>query len=161
MPFALIPFLFLVIPLIEIAVFVVVGQKIGVLATVGLVLVTTVAGAILLRLQGFGIVTRMRRTLDEGRLPGRELVHGVMVLAAGILLLTPGFVTDALGLLLFVPVVRDAVWAFVKNRIVIISGTEARGGYHYEHRRTRTIDLDTQDYTANSSPSPWRPKDDS
>ena len=48
-----------------------------------------------------------------------------------------------------------------RRRIVIISGTEARGGYHYEHRRTRTIDLDTQDYTANSSPSPWRPKDDS
>lgn len=160
MPFALIPFLLLAIPLVEIAVFVMVGQKIGVLATIGLVLATTVAGAILLRLQGFGIVTQMRRTLDEGRLPGRELVHGVMVLAAGVLLLTPGLVTDLLGLLLFIPVVRDAVWAFVKNRIVIVGGTETRRGYHYEYRQTRTIDLDAQEYTTSSGSSPWQPKDD-
>jgi UPF0716 protein FxsA len=57
--------------------------------------------------------------MRANRVPGRELVHGVMILIAGVLLLTPGFVTDSLGFLLFVPGIRDLVWRLVKDRIVV------------------------------------------
>lgn len=156
MPFSIIPFLLLVIPLLEIAAFVVVGGQIGVLATLGLVLATAIAGSILLRVQGFGVLQRVRRTLDEGHVPGRELVHGVMILVAGILLLTPGFITDTLGFLLFVPSVRDAGWRFLRSRIVVVgapTGRGSRGG----GQREKVIDLDMDDYSS-SDPrqSPWR-----
>jgi UPF0716 protein FxsA len=160
-PFSIIPFLLLVIPLMEIAVFVVVGQQIGVLATLGLVLATAVAGSILLRIQGFGVLSRMQHDLAEGRLPGRELVHGVMILLAGILLLTPGFVTDAIGLLLFVPPLRDTAWQFLRRRVVIISPGATRGEQAQNRSQGRTIDLDMSDYSSSDEgDSPWRdPKD--
>ena len=83
--FSIIPFLLLGIPLAEIAVFVIVGQQIGLFPTLGLVIGTAVLGSILLRVQGFGVLSRMQRELAERRLPGRELVHGVMILLAGLL----------------------------------------------------------------------------
>ncbi|MDN2568608.1 FxsA family protein, partial [Aquibium sp. A9E412] len=127
MPFSLVPFLLLVIPLLEIAVFVMVGGAIGVLPTLALVVVTAIAGSILLRVQGFGVVDRIRRTMDAGRMPGRELVHGVMILVAGVLLLTPGFVTDTLGFLLFVPALRDMAWALLRDRIVVVAAPGPHG----------------------------------
>lgn len=155
MPFTLIPFILLIIPLMEIGVFIAVGSQIGVFATLGMVVLTALIGSILLRVQGFGLVTRMRSEIDQGRMPGRDLVHGVMILAAGILLLTPGFVTDTLGFLLFVPALRDLVWRFVRSRIQVVSATQTR----YETRRTydtRTIDLSEEDYSEGSDPnSPW------
>lgn len=155
MPFTLIPFILLIIPLLEIGVFIAVGSQIGVFATLGMVVLTALIGSILLRVQGFGLVTRMRAELDQGRMPGRDLVHGVMILLAGILLLTPGFVTDTLGFLLFVPALRDLVWRFLRSRIQVVSATETR----YETRRTydtQTIDLSEDDYSEGSDPnSPW------
>ena len=160
MPFSIIPFLLLAIPLLEIAVFVVVGGQIGVLATLGLVLLTAVAGSILLRIQGFGLLARVQNTLNEGRVPGRDLVHGVMIMIAGILLLTPGFVTDTLGFLLFVPAIRDAGWAFLRKRIVVVTpgGAQRPGPDGPGRGRARTIDLDMADYSSGeaSDSSPWR-----
>lgn len=155
MPFSIVPFLLLAIPLLEIAVFVVIGGQIGILATLGLVLATAVAGSILLRIQGFGVLARVRRTLNEGHMPGRDLVHGVMILVAGILLLTPGFVTDTLGFLLFIPAVRDAGWAFLRNRIVVVGAGAGPGGRGPE--RDKVIDLDMDDYSSSDArTSPWR-----
>lgn len=157
MPFSIIPFLLLAIPLLEIAVFIWVGGHIGLLATLGLVFATAVAGSVLLRVQGFGVLQRVRRTMDEGRLPGRDLVHGVMILVAGILLLTPGFVTDTLGFLLFIPSLRDAAWAFLRDRIVIIGGTRPAGDHRPRDSRNPTIDLDMDDYShTDERESPWR-----
>jgi UPF0716 family protein affecting phage T7 exclusion len=119
MRFSLIPFLLLVVPLAEIAAFVVIGGQIGVWATLGMVLLTAIIGSILLRWQGVGLFNRINTELRANRVPGRELVHGVMILIAGVLLLTPGFVTDSLGFLLFVPGIRDLVWRSVKDRIVV------------------------------------------
>ena len=135
----LLPLLLLALPLAEIAVFVIVGSYIGVLATIGLVIATTIAGAVLLRIQGFGIVARIRAAMEAGTPPGRELVHGLMIMAAGVLLLAPGFITDTLGLLLFLPPVRDLAWRLLRDRIVV-SGQQRRGA-------SGTIDLDADDFT--------------
>ena len=143
MPLSLIPFLLLVIPLAEIATFVIVGGQIGVLPTIGLVLATAVTGTILLRIQGFGVLARIRATMDAGGMPGRDLVHGFMIMAAGLLLLTPGFITDTIGLLLFVPAIRDFAWSVVRERVVVTASASYRrrpGG------DGRTIDLDDDEF---------------
>ncbi len=103
MRFSLIPFLLLVVPLAEIAAFVVIGGQIGVWATLGMVLLTAIIGSILLRWQGVGLFNRINTELRANRVPGRELVHGVMILIAGVLLLTPGFVDRFAGLSAFRP----------------------------------------------------------
>lgn len=161
MPFSIIPFLLLVLPLLEIAVFIAVGQQIGVLATLALVLLTTVAGSILLRRQGFGNFQRIRHTLEQGRMPERELIHAFMILVAGVLLLTPGFVTDALGFMLFIPAVRDLAWASARKRFIIVGSGTSRSKPYRGGPETRTIDLDTGDYS-NTGPrdSPWRNSED-
>ncbi|MBO6717136.1 MAG: FxsA family protein [Rhizobiaceae bacterium] len=140
MPLSLIPFLLLAVPLAEIATFVVVGGQIGVLATIGLVLATAVTGSILLRIQGFGVMARIRASLDAGGMPGRDLVHGFMIMAAGLLLLTPGFITDTVGLLLFVPAIRDLAWSLVRDRVVVAASAPRRGP------GGRTIDLDADEF---------------
>ena len=157
MPFSLVPFLLLTIPLLEIAAFVVIGGEIGVFATLALVFVTAVLGSILLRVQGFGLLQKIRIETDAGRVPGRELVHGVMILIAGVLLLTPGFITDTLGFLLFVPAVRDAAWNLLKGRILFSATVGPEGPMRTgPEPGSRTIDLDAEDYTSEPDPnSPW------
>lgn len=115
--FALVPLLLLVVPIIEIALFILIGQQIGLGWTLLGILVTAIGGTILLRIQGFRLLERIRTEMRAGRVPGRELAHGLLLLVAGILLLTPGFFTDALGFLLFVPGVRDAIWGGLKARL--------------------------------------------
>jgi len=117
----LVPLVLLIVPLAEIAVFILVGERIGVGYTLLGVFITAIAGSILLRVQGFGVITRIRHDLDKGVLPGRELAHAAMIVVAGILLLTPGFVTDALGLLLFVPPIRDLVMHFMLRNVHIVT----------------------------------------
>ncbi|MFZ1679617.1 MAG: FxsA family protein [Rhizobiaceae bacterium] len=131
------PFLFLVVPIAEITVFLLVGRQIGVLATVLLVVATAIAGSTLLRIQGLGTLSRIRQAMAEGRTPGKDLVHGAMIVLAGFLLLTPGFITDTLGLILFIPAVRERVFAFIRARVTIVPVSPAR-----EH----AIDLDSQDW---------------
>jgi UPF0716 protein FxsA len=100
-------FLALVItPLVEIAVFIEVGGFIGLWPTLFVVIITAIAGTWLLRSQGWGVMNRARVTLGGGEFPAREVFDGACILVAGALLLTPGFVTDTAGLLLFVPAVR-------------------------------------------------------
>ncbi|MEL6921591.1 MAG: FxsA family protein [Pseudomonadota bacterium] len=157
MPFTLIPFLLLAVPLLEIGAFIVIGGQIGVLPTLLMVLVTAIIGSILLRWQGFGLLARIRAEVEGNRVPARELVHGVMILVAGVLLLTPGFVTDGLGFLLFVPQLRDAGWRFVRTRINIVDMAAAErppAGMNEQ-----TIDLDDDDFTREPDPSsPWHDK---
>ncbi|MEO3387143.1 FxsA family protein [Mesorhizobium sp. CAU 1741] len=154
------PLIFILMPLIEIAVFVIVGGEIGALATVGLVIATTILGAILLRVQGFGIMTRLRESMEQGGRPGRELVHGFMVMIAGVLLFLPGFVTDAIGLVLFIPAVRDFAWRYLASRIVVVTPNGPQG--YRRPRDSRTIDLDANEY-AQEEPeesAPRRLRDD-
>jgi UPF0716 protein FxsA len=98
---------FIGVPLVEIAVFIQVGGWIGLGWTLALVVLTAVLGAWQLRAQGLATLLRARDQVDRGALPARELFDGACLLVAGALLLTPGFVTDAAGFLLFLPPVRD------------------------------------------------------
>lgn len=159
MPFSLIPFLLLIVPLLEIAAFVVIGGEIGVFYTLALIVATAIVGSILLRIQGFGLLAKIQADMNEGKVPARELVHGLMIMIAGVLLLTPGFVTDACGFLLFVPAFRDAAWQLVKSRIKVV-GPDGRQGYSRGPTRNPsggpTIDLDEDDYERKPDPnSPW------
>ena len=163
MTFSIVPFLFLVLPVAEIAVFIVVGQYIGLLPTLAMILLTAIVGSALLRIQGFGLLQRIRVETEQGRVPGRELVHGVMILVAGILLIVPGFITDALGLLLFVPAVRDLGWRLLRERIVVMSTSGFANRRKGGDRRPgeRVIDLDSGDFERNPDPSsPWAGKKD-
>lgn len=144
---SLLPFLIFVLPILEIAAFVVVGSHIGVLATVALVVATSVMGAALLRIQGLGTLARIRAQVDRGTVPDRELAHGAMILVAGLLLLMPGFLTDAVGLLLFVPPVRDAAWRLLRARIVVVARGPWAGGFGGPRTDDRTIDLDSDEFS--------------
>lgn len=163
MPIPAIPLFLLALPLLEIAVFILVGSQIGVLATVMLVVATTIAGSLLMRLQGFGVLRQIRQTSEAGGVAGREIVHGVMILVAGFLLFVPGFITDALGLLLFIPPVREVGWRMLRDRVVVVAGRQGRGwrgpgaSRRPERRPERVIDLDSGDYTSEPDEnSPWR-----
>ncbi len=123
---------FIAVPLIEIAVFVEVGEEIGALSTILATVLTALAGMALLRSQGLATLERARANLDKGVMPARELFDGVCLLLAGALLLVPGFVTDGLGLLLFVPALRAVLRRFV-GRHVNTDGVELRQG-HSTHR---------------------------
>ena len=105
--FGLVALLFLVVPLVELFVVVQVAQATGTLATIGLLIVVSVAGTVLIKHQGVGLARRLATTVQQGRLPQVELLDGAMLLVAGTLLLTPGFVTDLVGLALLLPPVRS------------------------------------------------------
>ena len=100
---------FIGVPLLEIAVFIQVGEVIGLWPTLATVVLTAVIGTWCLRAQGLATLVRARRQIDRGALPTRELFDGACLLVAGALLLTPGFVTDTVGFLLFLPPVREAL----------------------------------------------------
>jgi len=98
--------IFIVMPIVELAVLIQVGQAIGVLNTIGLLLLVSFVGAWLVKREGMGVWRRFRQQVETGHVPGKELADGVMILFAGALLMTPGFVTDVLGILLLLPPVR-------------------------------------------------------
>ncbi len=108
----------IVIPIVEIAVLIKVGGLLGVWPTVALVVATAMAGTVLLRLQGLATLFRVQASLREGRFPIAEVFDGMCLLVAGALLLTPGFVTDLLGLLLFVPALRVMLREFLARRLI-------------------------------------------
>lgn len=124
MPIALL--LFIGIPLLEIALFIQVGDELGVLNTVALVVLTAVIGVGLLRWQGFETLQRARAKMDHGEMPAREMAEGLMLLVAGALLLTPGFFTDAVGFALLVPWLRYALFSWVGPRFVVRSAGQFR-----------------------------------
>ena len=122
--------LFLLMPLAEIAGFVLVGRAVGVWRTLGLVILTSVAGTLLLRAQGLQMLRTLSDEGRQGRVPGDTIVHGAMIVVAALLLLIPGFITDILGLALFIPAVRRLLWSAIGRRVVIVRSSS--------HSRTLT-----------------------
>ena len=118
--------LIICIPIAEIYLIVRIGDLIGVWPTVFLLLASSLAGALLLRHQGRSALNAFRSAVDEGRLPTREVFDGALILIGGALLLTPGFLTDLVGLLLLLPPTRDLFRAlgerFARSRIGVASG---------------------------------------
>ncbi|MGB0920333.1 MAG: FxsA family protein [Alphaproteobacteria bacterium] len=111
--------LFIGVPVAEIGLFIEVGGWIGLWPTLVTVILTALIGTALLRAQGFSVMTRAQEALNRGEVPVDEGVHGVFLLVAGLLLLTPGFLTDAIGFALFIPPLRLAIgrkiWQAIQN----------------------------------------------
>lgn len=117
--------LFIAVPIVEIYVIVRVGELIGVLPTLALLVADAVLGSLLLRHQGRGAWRRFNAALAERRFPAREVADGLMIAVGGTLLLTPGFVTDVFGAILLVPptraIVRRLLRTYVSRRFTIVS----------------------------------------
>lgn len=107
----------IVVPIVELAVILQVGQEVGVLNTIGLLVLMSVAGSWLIKREGLGVLRRGQAALAAGRMPAVELVDGVLILVAGALMLTPGFVTDGVGFALLLPPVRAVVRRSVARRL--------------------------------------------
>ena len=122
---------FIGVPLIEIAVYIEVGGRIGLGPTLAGVVLTALVGTFLLRLQGLITLRRAQQAVNQGELPLREVFDGACLLVAGVLLLTPGFLTDALGLLLFLPVVRRLLRRLLAYRLHlhVAGGPQGRSRY--------------------------------
>ena len=151
--------LFIVIPIVELYVIIQVGQAIGIVPTLVLLLADAMLGSMLLRHQGRGAWRRFNEALAERRFPAREVADGVMIAVGGTLLLTPGFVTDIFGLLLLIPptraIVRRLGRSYFARRFVVVgagglgsrpynqSGRPAENGRSYDFDGTaEEIDAD-------------------
>ena len=123
---------FVVVPIIEIWVLIQASSVIGGVNTIALMILVSAIGAFLVRREGFGLITRIQQRLAAGELPTKELVDGLLVAMAGALMLTPGFVTDAIGLLCLFPptraVIRTALIARYRDRIQVAGPGSAMGG---------------------------------
>lgn len=106
--------IFIAVPIIEIALFIEAGKVIGLWPTIAITIGTAIAGSFLMRVQGFATLSRFSQAADRGEMPVTPVIDGIGILSAGLLLLTPGLFTDAIGLLLFVPPIRRGLlkWAF-------------------------------------------------
>ena len=117
--------IFFVTPIVEMYLLIEVGGYIGALPTIGLVMITAVIGVALLRIQGLATLTRGIGRLQGGELPAREMVEGLLLAVAGALLLTPGFVTDAIGFVLLTPFLRSRIAERVLDRVQLVQGVDA------------------------------------
>ncbi len=113
----LLALLFLAVPFVELYVILQVGQAIGAVSTIGLLVLVSVSGAWLVKREGLGVLRRAQDQVRAGMVPGRELIDGVMILFAGALLITPGFLTDLVGIFLLVPPVRAALRGLAARRL--------------------------------------------
>lgn len=118
--------LFLTVPLAEIYVLLEVGSLIGALPTVGAVVLTAVIGAALVRVQGFSTLAQIRESLDRGEVPAVALVEGAFLLLAGALLLTPGFITDAVGFACLCPPLRRYLITEYLLQKLVVAGRRSR-----------------------------------
>jgi len=115
-------FVFIIIPIAEMAVLIQVGGVIGVFNTIGIVLLTAVAGAWLLRQQGLATLLKANQRLNSGELPAKEVAEGLILAVGGVLLLTPGFITDAFGFVCLIPFTRHWLAALAMKKMVVSGG---------------------------------------
>jgi UPF0716 protein FxsA len=133
--------LFVGIPIAEIALFIYVGERIGLLATLVVIVLTAVIGSGLVARQGAGALAQVQTAFFEARFPGKELAHGAMIIVAGAFLVTPGFLTDALGFLLLIPPVLEAARRVVTKRFAgRWEVRSSRGPVDAEWRDAQTTD---------------------
>jgi UPF0716 protein FxsA len=122
--------LFIVVPIVELFVILQVGEAIGAIPTIALLIADSILGSVLMRSQGRASWRRFNAALAEGRVPHREVLDGVLVIFGGALLLTPGFVTDLLGVLLLLPPTRAVLRGVVGRRLLprmVVSGFGSLG----------------------------------
>lgn len=146
--------LFVIVPIVELAAIIQVGREIGVWWTIGLLVADSVLGSLLMRAQGRAVWRRFAEATRAGRPPAREVLDGALIIGGGALLLTPGFITDLLGLLLLLPpsraVVRRILARGFAHRMVVSMTPPHRGA------RARPTDYEG---SAAESPRPDLPPD--
>lgn len=143
---------FVIIPIIEIGLFILLGQLIGFWPTLLGILVTAAIGSAVLRFQGASLIAEIRSTVGRGVLPGRALAEAMMLGMAGVLMVTPGYFTDFVGFLLLIPPVRGFVYDYLKRHVSVVAGsraTSAFGGVGPRAAPDDVVDLDTDE---------WRPR---
>jgi UPF0716 protein FxsA len=136
--------LFIAVPIAELAVIIQVGQEIGVWWTIALLVADSVLGSLLMRSQGRAAWRRLNAALQAGRMPAREVLDGALIIFGGALLLTPGFLTDVLGLLLLLPPTRAAIRAVAARRLahrIVVSAAHPRPRRAYDVDGT-AVDVD-------------------
>ena len=137
----------LALPLIEIALFIVIGQAIGLLPTLFGIVLTGLIGALVLRWQGVAVLRELQVRLQRGEMPARQMGDAMLIGLAGFLLLLPGYFTDLVGLLLLVPWTRELIYRLLARNLKVVEVTTS-------YRRAddpELIDLDDRDYRDGSS----------
>src|SRR3954454_21286543 len=156
---ALLVLLFIVVPIAELYVIIKVGELIGVLPTLALLLADALLGSFLLRHQGRSAWRRFNEALDQGRFPAKEVADGLLITIGGTLLLAPGFLTDIVGLILLIPPTRALVRGLLKRmslgRIRVVAGP-AQWGYN---RMRGPFDRDYQPFGGGRRPGTGRDYD--
>ena len=138
MPALVLLLVFIVVPLAELYVLIQVGQLIGLLPTLAILLLDSIVGSLLLRSQGRVAWRRFNEAVAQRRVPAREVLDGVLVIFGGAFLITPGFITDIFGLLLLIPptraLARRLVVAAAGKRVIggVVGGSAPRPGREYD-----------------------------
>ena len=121
--------LFVIMPVLEMWLLIEVGSRIGALVTIGLVLMTAMIGLALLRQQGVSTLMRANQRMQSGQLPAQEMVEGIFLALGGALLLTPGFVTDAIGFACLIPGLRQVIIGRLLKRVILRATSGGAGFY--------------------------------
>ena len=108
---------FTIIPIVEIYLLIEIGSIFGVLTAITLVILTGSLGAFMARMQGLQTLFRIQESLREGRMPSHELLDALLIVIAGLVLLTPGFLTDSAGFLLLIPTTRNSITSWLQRQI--------------------------------------------
>lgn len=145
---AVLALLFVVVPIVELYLLIQIGQAVGPLPTVGLVVLMGVVGAALARAQGFATLARIQREMAEGKVPTAALLDGVLILAAALLMITPGVLTDLLGVSLLIPPVRAligrALTRHVRARIRVVTPADLGAAAPWSGPRGDVIDIQAE-----------------
>ena len=135
--------LFIALPLLEMAILIKLGEKLGFGHTIALVVVTGILGASLAKQQGFRVFRRIQQELNSGKIPASELIDGLLILIGGIVLLTPGLLTDLFGFALLIPWLRQRLkkWLQTKFTGVISNRTAGRKPPPSQNQHDDVIDI--------------------
>lgn len=146
---------FISLPIIEIAIFIEIGEEIGIVSTLAATVLTALVGTFLVRAQGLATLRKLQESLNQGEMPLRPAFDGACQLFAGALLLTPGFLTDAVGLLLFVPPIRTLLMAWVISRAgdrIVVNHPQDTAQGAGTPRRPYDVEGDYTDVTPSKAP---------
>ncbi len=146
--------LFILIPLLEIWLFILLGGFIGVFPTLFIVLLTAILGTVLVKTQGINVLKEIQSKFNELENPTEPIAHGAMILFAGALLLTPGFFTDTVGFLLLLPRVRKAAFFWLRNKINLVKYPPSERSSSHKNKYS---DIEVADYkeVEPDEKSPW------
>ncbi|MFT4800032.1 MAG: UPF0716 protein FxsA [Candidatus Azotimanducaceae bacterium] len=133
--------LFITIPIAEMYLLILVGSHIGALPTIGLVVLTATVGLWLLKLEGLATLVRLQDRINQGEIPGQELLEGIMLLIGGALLLTPGFFTDGIGFVCLIPMLRKPIaqWLISRGMIGALGNIHVGGNRVWPDQDDSTI----------------------